>query len=103
MKSNNTPEAGKYGWSGERTPGRAGEYDLRDTFSVGIFQWYAYMDDIRRGKVIYRVRGYCNDPQAVYDRGNLICIRLNSGSGSWQAAYMTLFDKQKSETVKGKP
>lgn len=105
MKSNNTPEVGKFGWSGFPCP------QSKKTFSIKIFPWIKRIinhgwfasEGIGEGKVIYRIRGYCNNPQAVYDRADEIVDDLNGEFYGNELEAKKLIKERKSETVKGKP
>jgi len=81
----------KHDYSGDCVPG--GKYSggyLK--FSVGIFQWLpkAGGKGLKKSKVIYRISGFCANPDAVYRRAEFICERLDSGD---------MLPKRKSETV----
>ena len=64
------PKAGDWDYDGACAIPANMVYHGWVTFSVGIFQWVPRSGGkgIKRGKVMQRIRGYCGNPQEVYDR-----------------------------------
>ena len=82
-----------YDYDGEFRPDRVG---LRShTFSLGIFRWENGGVGMRRGKVIYRVRGYSHTPKPVYRRAAQLCEAFDKEKTDWQPVG------KKSEWVRG--
>ena len=62
---------GRHDWDGQYMPEK--NPSGSETFSVGIFRWTNGGIGIRRGNVIYRVRGYWGNSKAVYRRATQLC------------------------------
>jgi hypothetical protein len=58
--------------------GRANQH-LTETFSIGCFQWVptANGKDLKRGKVMWRVKGRVEDARAVREKADEYCARMN--------------------------
>ena len=82
-----------YDYDGEFRPEKNPEGSY--TFSVGIFRWVTDGEKIRRGKVIYRVRGYSPHSKMVYRRASQLCEAFDKEPKDWKGP------RQKSEWVKG--
>ncbi len=87
---------GQYDYCGRVKPGGP-----KEGFSVGIFQWVTRKivicgHTLRRGTIIYRVRGFKDQPDVVYKRAIEICRGLNSGVS---VEYLYGPAKRKSEAV----
>jgi len=83
------PELNKHGWSGEYEPGKTTFSSI--TFSVGIFKWVQARKGLKKSAVIYRVKGYSSNPQAVYDRADDICFLMDIGG--WHRTEKSEFVK----------
>lgn len=87
---------GRHDWDGQYMPEK--NPSGSETFSAGIFRWVNGGPGIRRGNVIYRVRGYWGNSKAVYRRASQLCeafdqeVKANPG---WQGPV------KKSEWVRG--
>jgi hypothetical protein len=75
----NRKQEGRHDWSGMWDPHQMQGSHV--TFSVGIFQWRdkTFKKGLRRGEVVLRIKGWCSDPQRVYDTAELWCDKLDNG------------------------
>ena len=92
VKKKNRKFVGKYDWSGSCAP--SGNSSSAGTFSVGIFTWEpnASASGLKKSAVVYRVRGYVQDADKVFERAEYLCDQFDSGR-LWPA-------NRKSEFVK---
>ena len=76
--------AGKYDYDGGCAPCLGGTYKGQETFSIGIFRWLpkASGKGLKRGKVVYRIRGKVSDAEKVYSRAQEICRSIDE-SPDW--------------------
>jgi hypothetical protein len=103
MGGNEKSEVNKYSWHGQCTPLIGRQYHSAQTFSVGIFQFIQGCKGLKRSPVLYRIHGYCSNPQAVYDRAEEICAVMNKpGESLGKYNIDAMFAEHKSETVRGK-
>ena len=85
-------------FDGECAPAIGGTYTGCEGFSVGIFRWIPKTSGrgLKKGKVIYRVRGKTNDAERVYAQAREMCKIFDD-------AYLRnpgFIPGKKSETVK---
>lgn len=77
------PKAYQYDFDGKCAPDRPGYSPGWTTFSLGIFQWLpksggrGLRGELKRGKVIQRVKGLTSDPEAARQKAREIVERLN--------------------------
>ena len=79
MDKKDRKQAGKHDWSGSCYPKDGNGWN--HTFSVGIFKWLpkSTRKGLKRSAVIYRVRGYTEDPKSVYYRAESLCDEMDGG------------------------
>jgi len=55
-----------------------------DTFSLGIFQWVPTADGkrVKRGKVVYRIKGSMSDPGAAFESARAYVARRTREQGA---------------------
>ncbi len=92
---------GRHGFDGEFMPNKDSKFFPGATFSVSIFQWIpkASGKGLKKGKVVYRVRGRVGDAEKVYARAREVCRHFDRYAKSadtprWEGPT------KKSETVK---
>lgn len=82
-----TPERGKYDFDGECAPHRNPKHHY-DTFTLGIFEWEPKRSftgrpgallpsQLKRGKVLVRVKGLTANPGPAYEEARDRCRILN--------------------------
>ena len=71
------PEIYEWDYDGSYDPAKNQFHS--DTFSVGIFQWIPKeaSEGLKKGKAVYRVKGFTGNPDEVYYKAEQICSALN--------------------------
>jgi hypothetical protein len=74
-------QEGKHDWRGSCSPENSIGAFRCSTFSVGIFQWVAKSGGkgLKRSAVLYRIKGYSSNPEAVYARAEFVCDMMDRG------------------------
>lgn len=67
-------------FNGECAPGNL-NYFSNETFSVGIFQWIPKTSGkgLKKSSVKFRIKGFCSNPEKVYDAANRFCDLMDNG------------------------
>ena len=73
---NKNPEIYEWDYDGACAPGNYGMNGT--TFSLGIFQWIPKKSKgLKRSKVVYRIKGYSNNPDKTFDKAKKVIKYLN--------------------------
>lgn len=81
MKNSDNKLAYEWDYDGACSPAALGHAG-QETFSLGIFQWIpkANGGGLKRGKVIRRIRGRCDNAAAVFDVAIALCKSMNEST-----------------------
>lgn len=82
-RMNQEPYAGMWDFDGACAPCEGSEgRSLQETFTLGVFQWVPMASGkrLKRGKVVYRVKGTCdgNGIREAHDKAREFCAKKQS-------------------------
>jgi len=84
MKLESEAYEGEWDFDGSCAPPEDGkEITWNHTFTLGCFQWVRRGKEgngkgLKKGKVMYRVKGYTDNPKAAYQKAREYCARKNA-------------------------
>lgn len=86
MKRPEDAREGEWDFDGACAPAEGssvGAYGAQQTFTLGCFQWVRRGKDgqgkgLKKGKVVYRIKGDVTDSAAAYERARAHCAKRNA-------------------------
>jgi hypothetical protein len=86
MKNEKDAYEGEWDFDGSCAPGEDGSWSgagTYETFTLGCFQWVRRGKDgrgvgLKKGKVMYRIKGYVSAPKAAYLSAREYCLNKNA-------------------------
>ena len=90
MKNEKDAFEGEWDFDGSCAPsenvGRYDEIRWNHTFSLGCFQWVKRGKNgegkgLKKGRVMYRVKGYTDSPKEAYEKARAYCAKKNAQGG----------------------